>query len=475
MRESAQALKKPTALGLLSLGVLFEQTKKEQAAVNTYEKCFREKSLASAECGTRLGDLYVHFKDDARAKEIFRKVATLNTKPLSPFVGYARYRLAEFLEKDARFPELKLPEANLKVALEKRLAFFDNLNKAYRETVSAGGPWAISALYRLAKWTVKFADEVDQIAAPEGAKGSQLKQFKDTLLSVSKPLRTQALSALKLAYQKAVEAQVFSHDIPEVVDILADNGVDEPVRAQGPAGSYRVFGIPMDGGSAGREQAIESVRAHLTKDARSVTAWIDYGNLLSGEGKLILSRIAYERALALNPKNAAALNNRAVSILNSKGADDWLSAEEASTLFLNAVSYESLFAPAKQNHAKLLNYYRLFKKSKPLWDQSLVKLKGTASPELSEAHDGLGISLQGLGRFEEAWVQFKAAEDAGADKDRFVRVYHDAVKFSETGGDGFGKCISRLEDLEREKLKGFEIQAADRLKKTCEAWQKGKS
>ena len=56
----------------------------------------------------------------ASAKNSFRKVASV--KANSPFVGYARFRLAEILEKEQHFEPMRLPEQQLKRALIYRIA-----------------------------------------------------------------------------------------------------------------------------------------------------------------------------------------------------------------------------------------------------------------------------------------------------------------------------------------------------------------
>src|SRR5262249_8392401 len=143
-----------------------------------------------AECGARLADLYMRNQDVERAKSMYRKVgasretASVKKKkkkkkapePVepsegesSPFVSYARYRLARLLGEGGRFSPLVMPEASLKRALNQRLEFLEPLGRAYLSAVQAGGPWAIAALDRLANWVINFADEVDRISPPAKA------------------------------------------------------------------------------------------------------------------------------------------------------------------------------------------------------------------------------------------------------------------------------------------------------------------
>jgi tetratricopeptide (TPR) repeat protein len=211
--------------------------------------------------------------------------------------------------------------------------------------------------------------------------------------------------------------------------------------------------------------AFKKTREKLTKNSQDGPAWIDYGNLLWGSGKPLLAKMAYDRALSLNSLSPGALNNRAVVSLGNDGAEDWFTAEMAQTSFKLALKQDDFFLPAKMNYAALLNYYRLFEKSKPLWDQVLVKL------QVAEAHEGLAIALQGMGQPQSAEASFQQARDAGAGKSSFARLYHEAVRFSAKGEDGAEKCLDRLGDIEAKETSGFEETAIKRLQRTCTLWK----
>jgi hypothetical protein len=72
------------------------------------------------------------------------------------------------------------------------------------------------------------------------------------------------------------------------------------------------------------------------------------------------------------------------------------------------------------NRASLLSYYRLFAKSKPLWEQVLVKV---SQPD---AEDGRAISLQGTGDNANALAHFRKAESLGSSTRRFAAAYRSA-------------------------------------------------
>jgi tetratricopeptide (TPR) repeat protein len=263
------------------------------------------------------------------------------------------------------------------------------------------------------------------------------------------------------AYRKAVSAEALSPVIPEIADRLADEGAKTPGRAQGFRGGWRLAGLASDGGAEGQAKALDKVRDRLARNPSDAAAWVDYGNLLWGSGKPKLSRLAYDRALQLSPKNAAALNNRAVVLLNTQGgAEDWVTASESLVMFQKALKEDEFFTAAKVNRGLLLNYYRLFERAKPLFEQVLVR-----SP-LSDAQQGLAVALQGLGDSAGAHAAFQKAIAQGASHSSFAALYHQAARVASTQSS---ECLDALSDLKSESLTGFERDAYERLKQTCSA------
>ena len=451
---------------VLALSRLYDQAQRESDAAKMYQLCMSLGEEFFAECGSRLADLELRMKDPVRARAHFKKVASLGKgKPgrSSPFIGYARYRLASLQEEEARFRPLKLPEKQLQAAMNQRVAFLEQLSRSYLAAADAGGPWAVAALDRLASWALRFAEEVDGIEVPAGATPQQLAQFKKQISSVSGPIRRKAIETWMESYAKAAAAEALSPAIPEIADRLAEQKVPGFGRAQGPRGKFRLAGAPSDGGSA----ALEKVRERLLKNAQDSSAWVDYGNLLWGQGKPGLAKLAYERAVGLSARNAAALNNRAVVSLSPAGAEeDWFTAIEGAEYFRRALRQDEFFIPAKVNLASLLNYYRVFKSARPLWEQSLVKAQG------ADIWDGHAIALQGLGRAQEAEVSFQKATSSGGSTSRFAIVFHEAARGLGSGGGE--RCLSRLGDLDSGSLQGFEKEAVERLRKACSAWKPAK-
>jgi tetratricopeptide (TPR) repeat protein len=301
--------------------------------------------------------------------------------------------------------------------------------------------------------------------------------LRNTLATISAPLRKKAAETWSEAYSKSVQAELYSPAIPELADRLADLHVTQPGRAQGVRGRFRLSGVPADGGREGLSDSLKKFRERLQKNPKDSAAWTDYGNLLWGSGKPGLARIAYDRAILLNQQNAGAFNNRAVVLLSQSAAEDPVVSAEAASLWQTAIRIEPFFLTAKMNLGMLLNYYRLFGKAKNLWEQVLVKAE-SLGPNLPEAHDGLGVALQGLGDSKNAEIQFKRATEAGAAKSRFASVFHEAarqaISLAGGGSEGPRRCLDELADLDSGSLNGFEKEAVERLKRTCTKWKTGK-
>jgi hypothetical protein len=476
----------------LELAKSYDDQRDDAKAVKNYRICM-ESSSFEAECGARLGDLYLKGENPEAAKAAYKQVAAMgphstsapkskshkktavehSSEGLSPFVGYARFKLAESMEKEAHFVPLQLPEAQLKKALEQRTSFLEPLSKAYMSAVEAGGPWAISALDALASWGMKFAEEVDQIAPPPKASPEAVAKFKAQLKGLSEPLRRKAHTTWSEGYAKAGSSEVLSPALPGIADELADANFGNVKRAQGYRGKFRLAGIPSDGGADGREGAWKKTRDKLSKNAQDISAWIDYGNLLWGNGKPELAALAYEYSLSLNSKaNPSAMNNRGVLALANDSEEDWFQTWKASGYFREALNRDEFFLSSKVNLATLLNYYRLFAQAKPYWTQVRAKVQSS-----SDVEDGYAISLQGTGDLSGAESSFARATELGAKKARFANVFHEAARQiadganSSQGSLAAGQCLDKINELGEGSLSGFEKTAVAHLKRVCTEWK----
>ncbi|MEK6579515.1 MAG: hypothetical protein AABZ55_09850, partial [Bdellovibrionota bacterium] len=454
---------------VLMLAQMKVADKSTSEAVQLYEKCIVGSADLKSECASRLADLYALEGDLEHARALFKKAAAKGANgakgDLSPFVGYARYRLGYLAETQVRFAPMQMPEKQLKAALNQRLDFLEPLSRAYSSAVEAGGPWGVASLNRLATWAVNFADEVDQIPPASGASPEKIKEFRKNLRSVSDPLRQKGIATWIDAFRKGSADEALSPVLPEISDRLSDARVSAYFRAQGSSGHFLLAGIPADGGSDGGD-AIKKIREKLLKNAQDSQAWVDYGNLLWGNRKPLLSKIAYRQAMRLNSKNPAALNNSAVVLLSSDGEEDWFVAATGNQLLREALRLDPGFGAAKYNRAMLLNYYRLFGRARAHWEH----LSGSMS-KLADVHLGMAIALQGTGQLSSAEVEFKKAVELGASKSKFPYAYHLAARSSVHGKKGADQCFSELSDLSGGDLVGFEKAAFDYLKGKCNLWK----
>lgn len=325
----------------LALAKLYESAGKTSEATKLYEECAG--SAFAEECGARLGDLHERAKNAVEAKKAYARLAKAKDKKASgPFIGYARYKLAEALEAESK-PEA-LPEGpssddeKLSKAMQKRLTLFGTISKSYLSAVSAGGPWGIAALHRIALWADGFATELESRVTDRN---------RESLMSVVGALRKKSLELWEQAYAKAKEAEVLSPALPQISERLRKSGKSV---AEASSSSEFVLG--------GAESA--SPREALAENPLDDQAWVSYGNLLDRDGKSGLAKLAYERASQINGKNAAALANRAVLAIR---AGDWVSILEGQALLKQALSAQPGFAPAAQNEKRLLEQHAIGKGS----------------------------------------------------------------------------------------------------------------
>ena len=435
----------------LKLAQSYEKLGQEGQASRYYKMCAEEGSELQAECLVHLAQLYEKSRDLVHAQSTLKKVASIKGgkgKSVSPYIGYARFQLAVALEADAQFEPLALPEAQLQKAVAQRLAFLEPLTRAYQSSMEVGGPWAVAALNRLALWLVRFADEVDRVAPPSSYQQDSIARFKKSLSAVSAPLREKAKVALEQAYVKAVDLQILSPALPEVLDQLVELGSKNKGKAQGFSGGYQIAG-------SSSAEALKTAQGRLLKNTQDAKAWSEYGNLLWLEGKPLVAQLAYEKALSINPKDVISLNNLAVMSLMTHSADDWVAVAEAKAYLLEGLKQDEFFVTGKFNLALLLNYYRIFPKSKSLLEQVRVKLKNSA------VQASYAIALQGMGQIQQAEAVFQELVTGEGLNLDFVQHYHSASRSLEG-------CIGQLRAIDEASLKGFEKSSVERLKAVCE-------
>jgi tetratricopeptide (TPR) repeat protein len=445
----------------LALARSFESTNRDSEAAKTYKYCMDAPNEISAECGARLADLYTKNQSHSEARALLKRLSKEKSKKgSSPFYAYIRFKLAEIIEKDVNFGPLELPEANLKKGLNQRLNFLEPLSRAYGMAVEVGGPWGIAALDRLANWVSDFADDVEKVT-PQSGDSASINKFRGEIKAISLQLRQKALATWQDAYAKSVNLGILSPVTPSMADHLSELKVNLPARAQGPREELSLAGQNPDASLEG----IKKIREQLSNSALSSAAWVDYGNALWAEGKPQMAKLMYDRALAINKKNAQALNNEAVLIINADGHEDWYAASQAAVLLQDALKHEEFFITAKRNLAILYNYYRLFTRARTLWGQVLAKAKSV------EAEEGMAVAHQGLGNNKEAEAALNRAKNLGASTTRFVHIFHQATHLLDDAVQGPAECVNLLKNVEISKLKGFEKQSLENLKRTCALWK----
>jgi tetratricopeptide (TPR) repeat protein len=396
-------------------------------------------------------------RDITQAKAVLTALA--NIKGAGPYKAEAQSLVAQLEVDELGQPiAFQLPEEALKKSVQLRLAYLEKLGKILAPVIQAGGSAGLSALNRLSLAAWQAASELDVLVLPSDWPEERKKALRSGFPAVVKPLKTQALAQWKTAWERAQKDGIFSSATPEINDRLVQAQVAGVERAQGIRARWRLAGVSPDGGEVGNSQSLAQVRQKLSASPRNAGLWVDYGNLLWGEGRLSLARLAYDRALALNSNSASALSNRAVFELHStsQSTEDPIVALKAAEYLKRAISVEDFHLPSRMNLALLYNYYRLFGLAKPFWDQ--VSVKATSA----DAWDGLAITLQGLGKRAEAQAAFQKADTAGGVTGRFARRYHQAL--------AVGSCVDRKSDIEALKevpAQGFEKQAIERLAQEC--------
>lgn len=310
------------------------------------------------------------------------------------------------------------------------------MNQAYRNVAEAGGPWGVAALYRLAVYVYIFAGEIDTLPNTK---------------AISDPLRSQAKEILEQAYEKSLRGELLSSALPQLTDLMVSQGSARIARAQGARENLRLMGEPN-----------EQAREKLFQNPKLATAWVDYGNYLWARGAPGVAKIAYDRATELDPRNVAAIQNRAVMWVSEGLIENPQEATEALSGLKRARSMAPSEPVIAANLGVIYNYYRLFRLAKNQWDLLI-----TRSPS-AVAYDGLAVASQGLGNFSDAARFLGLAEKYGASSDRFVRRFYSAVEKSRLGSDGKSDCLDELDEVEKKDLAGFPAIAVENLRKVCQ-------
>lgn len=458
--QSAQASVDLKASLALTLGAIYIKEAKSTDAARVYRLGMGEGTVTlpdALQCRFELAKLYLKARDIVKAKAVLASLAEV--KGAGPYRAEALGMMAQIEVEDLGPPApFILPEEALKKSVQSRFAYLEKLGKIWAPVIQAGGSAGLNALNRLSLAAWQTASDLEALVLPVDWPEERKKALRSGFPAVVNPLKNQAVAQWKTAWDRAQKDGIFSSATPEINDRLVLAQVAGIERAQGLRARWRLAGISPDGGEAGNTQALAQVRQKLSNSPKNAGLWVDYGNLLWGEGRLSLARLAYDRALALNSNSASALSNRAVFELQitPQSTDDPIVALKAIEYLKRAISVEDFHLPSRMNLALLYNYYRLFGLAKPFWDQ--VSVKATSA----DAWDGLAIALQGLGKRSEAEAAFTQADKAGGVAGRFARRYHQTIARA--------TCAERKSDIEflqSTQAQGFEKQAIERIAQEC--------
>ena len=441
-----------------SMAYVYADLKDELSSFNAWKTCYSFQSSLKAECGTQMGNYYLHLNDSRQAKNAFDQVVSIKKGPSakSPFIAYAQFRLAQILEKGMKNIPLEFPDDKLVNAITQRVKELQPVTAAYQKAISLEGPWGVAATERLGDLSLGLAMEINKISQSPQASADLKKQVLEPLAI---KLQKDSLDKSKESYAFAMKNQILSPALPVIHDRLVDAGVPGMLRAQGARGGVKLIGMSPDGGKQGAAVALEGVRAKLLQSQEDALSWIDYGNLLWGTGKPGLSKIAYQRSLDLKTRKPDALNNLAVVMVSDQGFENWYAANQAVALWKKAIAIEDNNSAALFNLGHYFNYFRLFPLAIPYFERAAAKVS------IGEVHDGLGIAYHATGKQGEAELELKKAEDLGEKKNRFVKKYIEASSLE----DNKPKCLDAISEIANVKeLKGFEKVSADRMKMRCQ-------
>lgn len=436
------------------LALLAVDSKDDLASFEAWKSCYALNSSYKAECGSQVGNSYLRLSDFQPAKNTFTQVVGIKSGPSakSPYIAYAQFRLAQILEREMKSPALEFPEERLIQAFQSRVTELKPVTDAYQKAVSLGGPWGFAAAERIGELSLVLSGEVNQIL--KSPKASD--QIKQALNPVVDALRKKAVDNYKSSYEIALKQQVLSPALPVIHDRLVDAQYGGFNRAQGARSGIRLVGIAADGGSLGNVEAMRVAREKLEKKTDDALGWIDYGNLLWGEGKPGLSKVAYQRALELKTRTADALNNIAVVLVSDMGYENWVAVNEAVATWKQALSKDPQHVAALFNLGHYFNYFRLFKLAKPYLEKLASKIS------IAEVHDALGVSSWAMNQKAESDLQFSKAEELGIKKNRFSKKYIESAQASSAKD-----CLRRLDEIQSSGLKGFEKVSFDLQKTRC--------
>lgn len=359
----------------------------------------------------------LHFEDASRA--VANHASAKKTTGERNAAAHAAFLLVE--PEFAHFNGLRLtlPEDNLKSVTKKKLSALEGLVTRYLNVVKYGdGEWGIAALERLHDAFAGFAVELENAPVPPRLSDPAKKdQYLHGLKQVAEPMMARALEYLRQGHQKGIQLGVTSPTFIALTQRLSRrlpkefppahlsiaNGEDSEdsrhskLRLMGPLRDESPADLARPGQAWRRE-----IAAKLVQNAKSHEAWIELGNLESLAGRYKLARLLYEQALALRPKDPAALSNLSVVLLLEQKPI------EATQGFLKALDLAEASKDLRFNLAKVLLSFHHFK-------PAVEHLRGLSAryPQDAEIAQASAVAYLGAGDLNQAGTRLKALDAEG--------------------------------------------------------------
>ncbi|MBI2606848.1 MAG: tetratricopeptide repeat protein [Deltaproteobacteria bacterium] len=361
----------------------------------------RRLGLRNAEANYMIGVLYEAMHEPGKARTYFEQAASHAAGAAAKGIaarerGFAAHAAINLVEPEfRRFEALKieLPEAKLKAVTRQKLAMVERLVGRYQRVLSYGdGEWGIAALSRLARIFAGFASEIEHAPVPPNiASNPALKEkYRAQLKNVYAPMLQKADEYLRQGYKKGLQLSVTSPVFTELSRDLSARAPTEFPPAEfplDPLPAGLIGAVKDDDAKALRKSGHEwrmSVTARLSKNPKDADAWVELANIEVISGRDRIAELCYEQALALSPKNAAALNN--VSLIRIR-AKEYLLAGQG---FARAAGVAEFSKDVNLNLANYQMSFRQFPLAQALVDPLLKRFPEDRAIQISAAAAFLG-------------------------------------------------------------------------------------
>lgn len=420
-------------------------------------------SVRAAEANFILAQIYQNQLQDGRKAGTYYEEAsrsvTRSKKGSSVrernFAAHAAFILVESHFAKFNALKLELPEAKLKANTKAKLGQLESLVSRYMNVVGYGdGEWGIAALERLYDTFSGFSAELEAAPVPSQLDAAAKQQYQRGLKGVSQPMAMRAVEFLKQGYQKGLQLEVTTPTFVALTQRLAKRSAREypPAHyamAVSSGGSSRsvlkLAGASFDGD---HDDWRKQLAAKLTQNPKSSDAWVEFGNLEALSGHYKIARLLYEQALALNPKNAAALSNLSVVLFFEQRTI------EASQGLEKAAELAEFNKDIRLNLAKTLLAFHHFSRAVPHLRQLHSRF-----PDDQEVTEALAVGLLGSGQASQAGALLNQLDAKGSK--RFSLWYNWAI-WALLGGDKDARedAIDLLKDR-RDELAALEKSQVD--------------